>query len=70
MLRSSYKISDMTVKELIEKLSSLDPKLQVLVQYMNGDAYGSCWKDLEGFDEDDVRVNSHTVILDISDRYP
>ena len=57
----------MTVKELMEKLSSLDSDSQVLVRFMNGDACGSCWKDLEDFDEDDVKVNGHTVILDISD---
>lgn len=45
----------MTVKELIEKLSSLDSDSQVLVQFMQGDLYGSCWKDLEDFGEDDVR---------------
>lgn len=56
----------MTVKELIEKLSSLDRDSQVLVRFMNSDAYGSCWKDLEDFDEDDVKVTGHTVILDIS----
>lgn len=60
----------MTVKELIEKLASLDPDSQVLVQYMNANAYGSCWKDLEDFDEDDVIVKGNTVILDISDKYP
>lgn len=58
----------MTVKELIEKLSSLDPDSQVLVRFMDSNAYGSCWKDLEDFDEDDVKVNGHTVILDISDK--
>lgn len=58
----------MTVKELIEILSKQDPDSLVLIQYMNGDAYGSCWKDLEDFDEEDVRVNGHTVILDISDK--
>lgn len=58
----------MTVKELIKKLSTLDSDSQVLVRFMNGDAYGSCWKDLEDFDEDDVKVNGHTVILDISDK--
>lgn len=56
----------MTVKELIEKLSSLDRDSQVLVRFMNSDAYGSCWKDLEDFDEDDVKVTGHTVIIDIS----
>lgn len=59
----------MTVKELIEKLASLDSDSQVLVRFMNSNAYGSCWKDLEDFDEDDVKVNDHTVILDISDKY-
>lgn len=58
----------MTVKELIEKLASLDPDSQVLVRFMNSNAYGSCWKDLEDFDKDDVKVNGHTVILDISDK--
>lgn len=58
----------MTVKELIEKLSSLDLGAQVLVQFMNSDAYGSCWKDLEDFDEDDIKVTGHIVILDISDK--
>lgn len=56
----------MTVEELIEKLSSLDRGAQVLVRFMNSDAYGSCWKDLEDFDEDDVKVTGHTVIIDIS----
>lgn len=58
----------MTVKELIEKLSSFDSDSQVLVQYMNADAYGSCWKDLEDFDEDDVIVKGNNVIFDISDK--
>ena len=58
----------MTVKELIEKLSSLDPKSQVLIQYMNADAYGSGWEDVEDFDEDHVIVKGNTVILDISDK--
>lgn len=60
----------MTVSELIEKLSSLDSDSQVLVQFMKGDLYGSCWEDLEDFDEDHVKVKGNTVILDISDRYP
>ena len=34
---------------------------------MNSDAIGS-FKDLEDFDEDDVKVNGHTVIIDISDK--
>ena len=58
----------MTVEELIEKLSSLDLGAQVLVRFMKGDLYGSCWKDIEDFDEDDVKVNGHTVIIDISDK--
>lgn len=58
----------MTVQELIKKLSTLDSDSQVLIRFMNGDAYGSCWKDLEDFDEDDVKVNGYTVILDISDK--
>lgn len=60
----------MTVKELIEKLSSFDSDSQVLIQYMNADAYGSCWKDLEDFDEDDVRAKDEIVIIDIYDRHP
>jgi hypothetical protein len=58
----------MTVKELIKKLSSLDPDSQICIQYMDGDLYGSCWEDIEDFDEDDVKVNGHTVIIDISDK--
>lgn len=58
----------MTVEELMEKLSSLDLGAQVIVRFMKGDAYGSCWKDLEDFDEYDVKVNGHTVIIDISDK--
>lgn len=60
----------MKVKELIKKLESFNSDSQVLVQYMNANAYGSCWKDLEDFDEDDVIVKGNTVILDISDKYP
>ena len=56
----------MTVKELIEKLNTIDSDSQVLIQYRNADAYGSCWEDLEDFDEDDVKVTGHTVIIDIS----
>ena len=59
----------MTVKELMEKLSSLDLNSQVLVQYLNADAYGSGWVDIEDLDEDHVIVNGDTVILDISDKY-
>jgi hypothetical protein len=58
----------MTVKELIEKLKSFDSDSQVLIQYMNANAYGSCWEDLEDFDEDHVRVKGNTVIIDISDK--
>lgn len=56
----------MTVKELIEKLNTMDSDSQVLIRFLNSDAYGSCWKDLEDFDEDDVKVTGHTVIIDIS----
>lgn len=58
----------MTVQELIEKLSSLAPESHVLIQYMNGDAFGSAWQDTEIFDEDDIIVKDDTVILDISDK--
>ncbi len=60
----------MKVKELIEKLSSLDSDSQVCIQFMKGDLYGSCWEDREDFDEDDVRAKDDIVIIDISDRYP
>ena len=49
----------MTVKELIEKLNTMDSESQVLVQFMNGDAYGSAWEDLEYFDECDIKVTGH-----------
>lgn len=58
----------MTVEELIKKLSSLDSGSQVLIRFMKGDLYGSAWKDIEDFDEDDIKVNGHTVIIDISDK--
>ena len=58
----------MTVQELIEKLSSLDSDAQILVRFMKGDLYGSCWEDVEDFDEDHVIVKGNTVILDISDK--
>lgn len=58
----------MTVKELMEKLASLDPESQVLIRFLNGDAFGSAWPDLEDFDEDDVIAEDHTVILDISNK--
>lgn len=59
----------MTVEELITKLSSLDIGEQVLVRFMHSNAYGSCCKGLEDFDEYDVKVTGHTVIIDISDKY-
>jgi len=58
----------MTVKELMEKLAPLNPESQVLVRFLNGDAFGSAWLDLEDFDEDDVIAEDHTVILDISNK--
>lgn len=58
----------MTVKELIKILLEFDLNSQVLVQYMKGDLYGSCWKDIEDFYKDDVIVKGNTVILDISDK--
>ena len=57
----------MTVEELITKLSSLDLGAQVLVRFMNSDDHGS-FKDLEDFDETDIKVNGYTVIIDISDK--
>ena len=57
----------MTVEELITKLSSLDLGAQVLVRFMNSDDHGY-FKDLEDFDENDIKVNGYTVILDISDK--
>ena len=60
----------MTVKELIKILSSFDSDSQVVVQYMNANAYGSCWEDLEDFDEDEVRAKDGIIIIDISDKYP
>lgn len=58
----------MTVKELIDLLSEYELDSQVLVQFMHGDAYGSCWRDLEDFDEENVIGRGNTVILDISDK--
>ena len=58
----------MTVEELIEKLSSLDLGAQVLIRFMNSDASGLCWKDITDFDELDVKVTGHTVIIDISNK--
>lgn len=56
----------MTVKELIDLLSEYESDSQVLVQFMKGDLYGSCWEDLEDFDEENVIGRGNTVILDIS----
>lgn len=58
----------MTVKELIEKLSTLESDSQVLIRFMHGDNDGHCFKDLEDFDEDGVKVNGNTVIFDISNK--
>ena len=58
----------MTVKELIKKLNTMDSEPQVLVRFMNSDAFGLCWKDVEDFDESDVKVTGHTVIIDISNK--
>ena len=58
----------MTVKELIDKLSTMESDSQVLIRFMNSDAYGSCWKDLEDFDEDDIKINGFTTIIDISNK--
>lgn len=58
----------MTVKELIGILVKHDPESQVLIRFLNGDAFGSAWPDLEDFDEDDVIAEDHTVILDISNK--
>lgn len=58
----------MTVKELIDKLSTLESDSQVLVRFMKGDLYGSCWEELEDFDEDDIKVDGFTAIIDISDK--
>ena len=58
----------MKVKELIDILSEQDPESQVLIRFLNGDAIGSAWPDVEDFDEDDVIAEDHTVILDISNK--
>lgn len=60
----------MTVKELIKKLSSFNSDSHVFIQFMKGDIDNYYWKDIEDFDEDDVKVDNDIVILDISDRYP
>jgi hypothetical protein len=58
----------MKVKELIDILSGQDPESHVLIRFLNGDAFGSAWPDVEDFDEDDVIAEDHTVILDISNK--
>ena len=58
----------MTVKELIEKLNTMDSESQVVVRFKNSDTYGSCWEDLEDIDECDVKVTCHTVIIDFSNK--
>ncbi len=58
----------MTVKELIDLLSEYESDSQVLIQFMKGDLYGSCWEELEDFDEENVIGRGNTVILDISDK--
>lgn len=58
----------MTVKELIEKLKTVDPDMEILIQHFNGDAYGFALPSLDSFNEDCVKINEHTVILDISDK--
>ena len=55
----------MTVKELIDLLLEYDADSQVLIQYMYEDAYGSCRKDTECLDKDDIIGNGNTVIFDI-----
>lgn len=54
----------MTVKELIDLLSEYDADSQVLIQFMNWDAYGSCWQDTEYLNKDDVIGKGNTVIID------
>ena len=54
----------MTVKELIEKLSTFAPNSQVLIQFLNGDALGSAWQDTEIFDEDDVKLTDMPNLCD------
>ena len=58
----------MTVKELIDKLNTLESDAQVLIQFMKGDPDDYCWKDLEDFDEGDVKMTGNTIIIDISDK--
>lgn len=54
----------MTVKELIDKLNALESDSQVLIRFMNEEG----WKDLEYFDEDDIKINGFTTIIDISNK--
>ena len=58
----------MTVKELIDKLNTMESDSQVLIRFLNSDSTGSCWKDLEDFDEDDIKINGFTTIIDISNK--
>ena len=58
----------MTVKELIKELSSLESDAQIIVRFMKGDLYGTCWEDFEDFDECDFQVTGHTVIIDFSNK--
>lgn len=54
----------MTVKELIDKLSTIELDSQILIRFMNEEG----WKDLEYFDEDDIKINGSTIIIDISNK--
>lgn len=56
----------MTVKELIEKLRTMNPDSLVFIQHMK-DAFGHSWIALDDFDEENVIVkNNHTIIINIS----
>lgn len=57
----------MTVKELIEKLSSFDTDKQVFIKFMKP-SFGAIWEALEDFDEEDVFANCNIVVLDISNK--
>lgn len=58
----------MTVHELIEKLNTMESDSQVLIRFINSDSYGLRWKDLEDFNEDNIKVNGFTTIIDISNK--
>lgn len=58
----------MTAGELIEMLKTVNPNAEVVIQHFNGDDYGFALPSLDSFNEDDVKVNGDTVILDISDK--